>query len=216
MKLDFRNALQVLLAQRFWQAGSMPDYSIEILVSDNCSTDDTPQVVQRYASTVPPFRSLRNLDNIESDANIAQCLSLARGKYVLLLGEDDILIENNSGGYDFSRVFVEEFGRILDDSRRLGLSENGIRKIETRMLLSYYPYLLRQRRDRSGDLAATTARFDVRFGRRGLCLIWLAPILRLPRPLAVAWGTLATLFGRAVTGEPRRGLAFAIHRMNRE
>jgi hypothetical protein len=42
MNLDFRNALQIILAQRFWQVE--PAFSIQILFSDHCSTDDTPQV----------------------------------------------------------------------------------------------------------------------------------------------------------------------------
>jgi hypothetical protein len=93
------------------------------------------------------------------------------------------------------------------------LSDTDIRKIETRMLLGYYPYyLLRQRRDRSGDLTAATEQFVVRFRDRPLFWLWLAPILYLPRVLAVAWGSLVTLLGRAVTGELRRGVAFALHR----
>jgi glycosyltransferase involved in cell wall biosynthesis len=315
--------LALTLEQLSRELNQVDSNCVEILVSDNCSTDDTPRVVQTCALSGSQFRSVRNAENMGSDANIAQCFNLARGNYVLILGDDDLLFDgalaslclhlqaceygvvclrpygyeqdfrreypggagklrefadagkflaavgpymtlisscvinksllanvdardycggnlvqvhlvvqaalrsrknlfvddyrvackrNNSGGYDFSKVFVEEFYRVLDSGRHLGLSDSAIYKIEARMLLGYYPYyLLRQRLDQSGDLAATTARFDVRFLRRRFYVLWLSPILRLPRPFAIAWGSLVTLFGRIATGDLRRGLAFVRH-----
>ncbi len=117
---------------------------------------------------------------------------------------------NNSGGYDFSEVFVERLGRILDTFCSDRLSARDIERFETRMLLSYHPFnLLRQRIVRAGDLDDTYRRFQTRFGKRALFRFWVAPIILLPRPLALAWGALAAIVGRLIYGELRRGIRFA-------
>ncbi|MBP3774183.1 MAG: glycosyltransferase [Bacteroidaceae bacterium] len=63
---------------------------IEIIVSDNCSTDETPQVVDEFREKLL-FTYLRNQENIGSNRNFLQCLRKATGKYVWLLGDDDYL-----------------------------------------------------------------------------------------------------------------------------
>jgi hypothetical protein len=82
------------------------------------------------------------------------------------------------------------------------------------MMVHYFPtYLLRQRRDRSGNLQGTYDRFRTRFGGTLLFWVWLAPILRWPRPLAIAWGYGTVAVGRSTGGDFRRGLAFLSHRL---
>jgi len=123
---------------------------------------------------------------------------------------------NNSGGYDFSQVFVFNLGQVLDSYQTAGLSPAAIRRLETRLLLAFHPfYLFRQRLSRSGDRAATAARFTARFGDRCLYRLWVAPILWLPRPLALSWGAGVTLVGRMLNGELRRGITFAWNRLRR-
>ena len=63
---------------------------IEIIISDNCSTDATPAVVEEYRGSLP-FTYIRNSENIGSNRNFLQCLHKASGKYVWLLGDDDYL-----------------------------------------------------------------------------------------------------------------------------
>lgn len=121
---------------------------------------------------------------------------------------------NNSGGYHFSSIFVEELGRILDRYQSMGLTSKAIRAFETRLLLGYYPfYLLRQRSARQENLFATYEHFCARFGNRWLFHCWVAPILRLPRPLAILWGSGATVVGRIVSGDLRRGVIFTWNRI---
>lgn len=121
---------------------------------------------------------------------------------------------SNSGGYDFSEVFVERLGRILDTFRLRGLRESDIQQFETRMLMSYHPfYLFRQRLSKQGNLHDTRRRFKARFGRRALFRMWVAPIIFLPRPMALGWGAFTTATGRLLNGELRRGLAFMWHRL---
>jgi abequosyltransferase len=121
---------------------------------------------------------------------------------------------NNSGGYDFSQVFVSNLGAVLDSCKPKGLSDSAICSIEKNLMLAYYPfYLLRLRLTRSGDIKATLGRFKARFQGRLLFTFWLSPIMWLPRPLAVIWGSITTLIGRVLNGDLRRGLAFASNRI---
>jgi glycosyltransferase involved in cell wall biosynthesis len=60
---------------------------VELLVSDNCSSDGTWDYLQQLPSSV---RSMRQWQNVGAERNILQCLSNARGQYVWLLCDDDI------------------------------------------------------------------------------------------------------------------------------
>ncbi len=297
---------------------------VEILISDNASPDATRDVVDAAIAGGTPIRYLCNAENIGSDANIAQCFNEARGTYVLILGDDDLLIDgslamlvallqrqkfgvvtlrpygydqdfraehpggggrdrvfdspaaflaaigplmtlisgcvvnkglmggvdarqfcggnlvqvhlvliaalaakqncflerylvackrNNSGGYDFSSVFVTSFAAVLDAHRNAELTPQAIMQIERGFLIGYYPYyLLRQRLARVGDMQGAAKRFEDRFGGRMLFDLWVKPIILLPRPLALAWGAMATLIGRLISGDLRRGLMFAVNK----
>jgi abequosyltransferase len=64
---------------------------VELLVSDNASTDSTPSVVAQLRSQSKTLRYVRNEVNIGPDANFLQCFEQARGKYVWLIGDDDLI-----------------------------------------------------------------------------------------------------------------------------
>ena len=69
-------------------------YSVEILISDNASPDDTKAKVETAMDAGLSIRYVRNSENIGSDANIAQCFNLASGHYVLILGDDDLFMDH--------------------------------------------------------------------------------------------------------------------------
>jgi abequosyltransferase len=300
---------------------------VDILVSDNCSSDDTAAIVASLREQGLAIRYIRNETNIGSDANIAQCFNLARGHYVQIMGDDDLYLPGrlrdiverlrareygvvclksygyehdfakerprgatgwrdferlddflyevgplitfisgciinkqsipevdarafcgsnlvqvhlvtrallkaranayeltytlackraNSGGYDFSEIFVRNLFGILHGYERDGLPKEAVRRLGTRMLISYYPFnLLRQRLARQGDTRATYRRFADQFGRQSAFLLFCAPIIVLPRPLGIAWGWGAVLVGRVWNGELKRGWHFALHRLGR-
>lgn len=71
------------------------DERLEIIVSDNCSEDDTDNLMLNYMSRYPFIRYIKNGSNIGPDANFLKCLRNANGKYVWLLGSDDIVTENS-------------------------------------------------------------------------------------------------------------------------
>ena len=61
----------------------------ELIVVDDASTDDTEDVVRRYGDA--RLRVERNARNVGYARNVARCWELARGTYVYLLGNDDVL-----------------------------------------------------------------------------------------------------------------------------
>ncbi|HEX2780222.1 MAG TPA: glycosyltransferase family 2 protein [Gemmatimonadaceae bacterium] len=64
----------------------------EIVVSDDCSPDDSPHVIPPILSASGrQFRYYRQAANLGYDGNVRFCLSAARGRYVMLLGNDDAL-----------------------------------------------------------------------------------------------------------------------------
>lgn len=67
---------------------------IEVIISDNCSTDNTVQIISTYIKKYPFIRYIRNERNLGADSNFLQCMRLAKGKYTLLISDDDIIIED--------------------------------------------------------------------------------------------------------------------------
>ncbi len=63
---------------------------IEILVSDNASTDDTTAVVRSF--TDPRIRYFRNPTNIGPVPNINGLLARARGQFVVIAHDDDVYL----------------------------------------------------------------------------------------------------------------------------
>lgn len=68
---------------------------VELVVSDNCSTDDTEALVVSYIDKGYDIHYVRNAENIGPDANFRQCFELARGKYFLLFSDDDVLLDGS-------------------------------------------------------------------------------------------------------------------------
>ncbi len=66
--------------------------NIEILISDNNSSDETQTLVQEKLRDGVPLRYQRNIENIGADRNFLQCFELARGKYVWIVGDDDVIV----------------------------------------------------------------------------------------------------------------------------
>lgn len=64
---------------------------VEILVSDNASSDETEVMMRKY-SKEKNIRYYRNSENLGMDRNFLNCLQKARGEYVHLLSDDDILL----------------------------------------------------------------------------------------------------------------------------
>ena len=68
-------------------------HNIEIIISDDASTDGTVKIIQQYVSQYPSkIRLLINEKNLGITNNSFRCISACRGKYVLWLAGDDELL----------------------------------------------------------------------------------------------------------------------------
>lgn len=70
-------------------------FELEVIVSDNGSTDSTPEICSEYVRKYGGlFRYYRHSDNIGYDKNIASLFQYSRGKFVKILCDDDALNPN--------------------------------------------------------------------------------------------------------------------------
>lgn len=79
-----RQAIESVLASSFTD--------FEYLISDDCSTDDTWNVIQQYKDS--RIRAWRNEENMGEYPNRNKVLAQARGKFIFYLDGDDILYKN--------------------------------------------------------------------------------------------------------------------------
>jgi glycosyltransferase involved in cell wall biosynthesis len=63
---------------------------VELVVCDNASSDDTPSVAARYDG-LSGFRYFRNPVNVGMLGNLRETVHHARGRFIWLLGDDDIV-----------------------------------------------------------------------------------------------------------------------------
>ena len=107
---------------------------IELIISDNASPDDTPSVVQDFVARGLRVRYVRNTQNIGADANFLQCFEQARGKYVWLFSDDDLIVPGalkkilnycEAAEYDLIWVSSYSFGE-SHQPRAVGLSNDVI------------------------------------------------------------------------------------------
>lgn len=78
---ELRRALETLINQTH--------RNLEIIVSDNASTDDTPDICREFAKRDPRVIYLRNEMNVGSTPNFAKVLHSARGEFFMWCGHDD-------------------------------------------------------------------------------------------------------------------------------
>src|SRR3954452_9077747 len=83
-------AIESILAQTF--------QDFEVIILDDCSTDDSFAVAQRYAARDNRIKALRNSRNLGMMRNRNACLAQARGDYVKWLHADDFLCSSEALG----------------------------------------------------------------------------------------------------------------------
>jgi len=67
--------------------------NLEVIVVDNCSTDDTFEIIKNFESRFPNLKIYQNSKNLGPVRNWKRCVELATGEFAKLLFSDD-LIEN--------------------------------------------------------------------------------------------------------------------------
>jgi glycosyltransferase involved in cell wall biosynthesis len=80
------------LASIFNQLGDLEDaLKLEVLISDNASTDKTPEIINFYKEKFPHIvKCIRNEHNIGATQNIRKIIENASNEYVWFLGDDNL------------------------------------------------------------------------------------------------------------------------------
>lgn len=63
---------------------------VELLISDNASTDCTPDIIQKFTEAYPSVKTIRHTTNVGMDANFCGCFEQATGRFFWMLGDDDL------------------------------------------------------------------------------------------------------------------------------
>ena len=96
-----RRAIEMILAQ------DLQDF--ELLISDDASTDATPDVVGRFRDSRVIYS--RNSSNLKIPGNLNRILDQARGEYIVMLHDHDT----------FDRSLLSRMVRVLDSEPGVGL-----------------------------------------------------------------------------------------------
>jgi len=107
---NLRNVIERSLGQTY--------RNVEVIVSDNCSSDETPELVRLIDD--PRLRYFRQESNIGPNNNFNYCLQQATGEYFLLFHDDDMIDED----------FVETCVRALKPRETVGAIVTGVRIID--------------------------------------------------------------------------------------
>jgi glycosyltransferase involved in cell wall biosynthesis len=106
--------LKLLLSELIKQ---ITDDRVELIISDNASTDGTSEVVEQFVRQGTNIRYKANAVNIGSDANFLQCYSMARGEYVWIFGDDDVIVPDGLEKVlsvvekrEFDLIYVSSYG----------------------------------------------------------------------------------------------------------
>ena len=104
---------------------------VEIVVSDNASTDHTEALVREYQARFPRIRYHRNPENLGADRNFLKVVELGQGEYCWLLGSDDALAE---GAIAALLPLLGDADVYLTDVRRMAFAMDRILDLHQSML----------------------------------------------------------------------------------
>ena len=99
--------------------------NLEIVVADNCSTDNTRTLVEGYRD--PRIRYFRHDPGLKPNDNFNFCLQQAKGAYFLLLHDDDTIDAD----------FVDTCMRAADYDTGVGIIRTGTRIIDAAGMVLY-------------------------------------------------------------------------------
>lgn len=119
-----RQAIQSVLNQTY--------QDFELIIVDNCSTDNTEEVVKSFLNIDKRIKFVRNETNIGFVKNLNKCLSLASGECISILHADDMYLPN----------MLEKEVAVLDSNPEVGLVYSSVKIIseEGTVTKEYHPF----------------------------------------------------------------------------
>jgi glycosyltransferase involved in cell wall biosynthesis len=88
----------------------------QLLILDNCSTDDTPRICQHYARLDNRIAYIRNSSDIGAKENFSKGLSMAKTEYFCWLAHDD----------ERHPEFLQELVSIMDQRPEIGMAASRV------------------------------------------------------------------------------------------
>ena len=64
--------------------------NLEIIICDDCSSDDTPDIISKYLSKDRRIKMFVNTTNLGCNKNFEKAISLTSGEYIAISDQDDI------------------------------------------------------------------------------------------------------------------------------
>ncbi|NUN63507.1 glycosyltransferase [Pseudanabaena biceps] len=111
-----RKAIESVLMQSFTD--------FELIICDNASFDDTSEVVNSFCDDRIAYH--RNQENLGAFKNINLCLELARGEYITIFHDDDVMLQDNildkvsflntyqnAGLVDSNAYLIDDLGKVI-------------------------------------------------------------------------------------------------------
>lgn len=194
--------LRELLASLFDQLMDRPQ--IELLISDNASFDETPDVIREFESQGLCLRSLRHETNVGADANFLHCFNEATGKYVWLLGDDDVVLPGGIGTLlsllekgDYALIYISSYSfranflaeRQRDTFRRAAqVVENGVPLIRPIGAMIGFISAMIANKDKYNLVGRRP--LDSLIGSNLMHLGWLLPLLEVQGYSLIVWEKL--------------------------
>lgn len=102
---------------------------LELVISDNASTDATQEICRAYASADPRVVYQRHPSNVGLLTNFASAAARASGTYVRWIGDDDLLEPGYVGSV--LDVFAEDERRVLVSTQIVYRDDRGVETLDS-------------------------------------------------------------------------------------
>lgn len=109
----------------------------EMIISDDCSTDNTKDVIAPYLETDSRIKYICNTKNSGAAITRNNALKVAKGKWIAFLDSDDLWLPKKlerqvafmaNNNYAFS---YHEYTEITENGKDMGVYVSGIKKVDT-------------------------------------------------------------------------------------
>lgn len=107
------------LAQAVKSAYNQSIKPIEIIVSDDCSTDDTAKILEMLSKEIPVLKTIIQPVNLGIAGNTDNCLRLAQGDFIVRLDSDDYL----------SPTYLEKLSGLLAKYPKAGYAHAAVQEV---------------------------------------------------------------------------------------
>ena len=108
-----RSAIDSILEQTFTD--------FELIISDDCSIDNTPEIIRSYLDKDSRIQYLQNSHNLGLFPNWNRCLESASGEYITVFAQDDVMLPKN----------LEQKVKILEKYQNVGLVTSSIMVVDS-------------------------------------------------------------------------------------